>query len=253
MSESTFPFGEPVEAPLLEESEPKDSRKAVFAVAGVVASLVLGAGAFLVLGGGDDDVELGGPPPAPSAAAPVEAEPAPVEVVPVATTEQLGRSPFKVLYTEPKAASAGTTTEGDPSGTGSGATSGPVDAGTASAGGGTGEALPGTTTTTGATGGSTGGSLPDEQPTAPPKFVKVDVVDADANQVAFALVDRTAERPEDRNQTVIVKPGEVFATYFKLLGYGTLKDAGGNDRKCTDLQYGDARLKLCEGESYQVG
>ena len=79
------------------------------------------------------------------------------------------------------------------------------------------------------------------------------MVDPGANQVRFKLIDRAPEKPEDAETVVVVKPGEVFATYFKLIGYGTLLDANNQPRNCTDLLYGDTRLKLCEGESYQLG
>jgi hypothetical protein len=250
MTENSFPFESVAEPPPFEDGDEGGSRKSVLLVGGVVASLVLGAGGFFLLnsGGGEDD-EFAVPARAPQAAAPMEAEPAPVEVIPVATTEQVGRSPFKVLYVEPKAAPAGTTTEGTPTGTATGATSGTVDSGSGDSGG----LVPGSGGAGSKPGSGGAGETVPEQPKTPPKHLTVVAVDAAANQVTFKLVDRAAEKPEDVEQSVVVKPGEIFATYFKLIGYGTMLDANDKPRNCTDLQYGDALLKLCERESYQVG
>jgi hypothetical protein len=103
MSESTFPFGAPAESePFTVEEEGGDNRKPLLLVSGLVGALVLGASAFLFLGGSDADDELAlGVPPAvpPVAAAP--AEPEAVAVIPAASTEQVGRNPFKARYIAP--------------------------------------------------------------------------------------------------------------------------------------------------------
>jgi hypothetical protein len=248
MSESSFPFESSAEAAPPEDTETSPSRKPALLAGGLVASLLLGAGAFLLVGGGGDDEadDLFVPPQSPPVAAPAEAEPAPIEVVPAATTEVIGRNPFKARYVEPKAspAGAGTTAEGAAAGTASGVTSG-TDAPTTTSGGGTGPS-----------GATSGGAAPvdpvPEQPKTPPKYLSLAVVDPVGNQVTFKLVDREAATPEESEQNVVVKPGEIFASYFKLLGYGTMLDANDKPRNCTDLQYGDSLIKLCENESYQT-
>lgn len=103
MSESSFPFEAQAEpAPMSEEGE--SSRKPVMLVGGLVAALVLGAGGFLLLGGGGGEEEdFSVPPRAAQAAAPA-AEPAPIAVIPAASTEVVGRNPFKARYVEPVAA-----------------------------------------------------------------------------------------------------------------------------------------------------
>lgn len=106
MSESTFPFGAPAETEQFSVEEEGDSRKPLLLVGGLVAALVLGAGGFLLLGGGgEDDLALGVPPAVPAAPAPV-AEPEAV-VIPAASTESIGRNPFKARYVAPVVAPAG--------------------------------------------------------------------------------------------------------------------------------------------------
>jgi hypothetical protein len=244
MSESSFPFESSAEAAPPEDTPESPSRKPALLAGGLVTSLLLGAGAFLLIGGGGDDRsdDLFVPPQSPPVAAPAEAEPAPIEVVPAATTEVIGRNPFKARYVEPKASAgdAGTTAEGAAAGTASGVTSGTDGAPTTSGGG----SVPSGTTAS--------GPAPAEQPKTPPKYLSLVVVDPVGNQVTFKLVDREAATPEKSEQTVVVKPGEIFASYFKLLGYGTLLDGNEKPRNCTDLQYGDSLIKLCENESYQT-
>lgn len=108
MSESTFPFGAAADSPALAvDEESSGSRKPLLAVGGLVGALALGAGAFLLLGGSgsDDDLALGVPPSVPPAAAPA-AEPQAVAVIPAASTESIGRNPFKARYIAPVAAPA---------------------------------------------------------------------------------------------------------------------------------------------------
>ncbi len=254
MTENSFPFDQPVDGaagPAVEE--PSERRSPVLLLGGVLGALVLGAGGWFFVTGGDADDEFAAPVTKrpPSVGSPVQPAPEAV-VVPVAATEAVGRNPFKALYVPPSGGSTGapgTTTEGTPAtGTGTGATSG---AGTGTSGG-TSKGAAGGTPTGQAPTAPVEGTTPPEQPKTPPKYLSVQVVDPAANQVTFKLVDRAAAKPEEAEQTVVVKPGEVFATYFKLLGYGTVLDANNNPRNCTDLQYGDALIKLCENESYQV-
>lgn len=247
MSDSSFPFDAPVDATAGMDDDTAGGRNPVVLIGGLVGAMVLAAGGWFLLGGDAAEEDLALPVRAPKAAAPAPADSAAAVIVPAAATQTVGRNPFKALYVAPKAAAApaqgGTTTEGAPTGTsGTGG-----EGATGSTGGAAGAAG-------GSTGGTSGGSKGvAEQPKTPPKYLSVAVVDPNANQVTFKLLDREAAKPEDRDQTVIVKPGEVFATYFKLIGYGTLLDANNNPRNCTDLLYGDTRLKLCEGESYQLG
>jgi hypothetical protein len=113
MSESSFPFeAAPEPEPLLDEVEGGDSRRTLLVAGGLVGALVLGAGAFLLLSGGDDE-ELGSelPQAKPQAEAPA-AEPQEVAVIPVASTETVGRNPFKARYIAPVGAPAtGTSTD----------------------------------------------------------------------------------------------------------------------------------------------
>lgn len=286
MTETTFPFGEPADPAPFEDDGADDgaSRRPVLLVGGLVGALVLGAGAFLFLGSGGsdaDDVELSLVPRSPSAAAPA-AEPEAADIVPAALEQPIGRNPFKAKFVEPVGASA--TDAGVPAGTTTGATSGSTGSGTGSTGSTsttftiTDDGAMGPTGTSGSTGstGSTGSSgsttppiptdppeptdpgdppadpAPDAQPRTPPKQLSLTKVDSDANQLTFEVLNRESKEGEEPRETIIVKPGEVFATYFKLFGYGSLKGADGQLRNCADLLYGDAQLKLCEGESYQA-
>src|SRR5688500_9095016 len=99
------PFGPASEDPTgVVEEEGGDSRKAVFALGGLVA-VALAAGAFFFLGGSPEEEELFVPPAraaAPAAPAP-EAE---VATLPAATNLALGRNPFRALYIQPAAAPA---------------------------------------------------------------------------------------------------------------------------------------------------
>lgn len=108
MSESTFPFGAPAdhEAPAVDEEG--GSRRPLLLVGGLVGALALGASAFLLLGGGgaDDELALGVAPPLPPAATAPEAQPEAVAVIPAASTEAVGRNPFKARYIAPVAAPA---------------------------------------------------------------------------------------------------------------------------------------------------
>lgn len=115
MSESSFPF-EPTDVaePLVDEVEGGDSRKTMLVAGGLAGVLVLGAGAFLLLGGGDDEELSSALPPAePSAEAPA-AEAQEVAIIPVASTETVGRNPFKARYIAPVGAPATSTSTDQP-------------------------------------------------------------------------------------------------------------------------------------------
>jgi hypothetical protein len=248
---TTFPFetATPVEpAEPLDAVDQARSRRPLLVGGGLLGALVLAAGGWFFLHGSSDATSAGArlvvQHHKPAVAAPPAAA-APAAPVPAATTDHVGRNPFKALYVAPAAAAPGTTTS--TTGTASGATSGTTST-APKAGSTTSTTSTSTTSTTKPT-----SATPSPQPSTPPKYLTVKVVDPTANQVTFTLVDRTVSDPAKAQQNVVVKPGEVFATYFKLLGYGTVLDAGGQPRNCTDLQYGENRLKLCQGESYQVG
>lgn len=104
------PFHATVEpAPYTEAVEETGGRRNVIAL-GAVAAVALGAGAFFFLGGSGEEVEELTPVArAPRAAAPA-VSPAPARKLPVTTNVSLGRNPFRALYVQPAAASAGMTT-----------------------------------------------------------------------------------------------------------------------------------------------
>lgn len=109
MSESTFPFGAAAETePALDEAPEAESRKPLIAVGALVAALVLGAGGFLLLNGGDDAEELALTIPKRPDAAATAAAPEAIAVIPAASTDAVGRNPFKARYIEPVAAAAPT-------------------------------------------------------------------------------------------------------------------------------------------------
>lgn len=102
---SPYPFGEP--GPVDQPSEATEAtatdRRRVLLLAGLGA-VVLGAGAYLLLGGSaeEETYDVALPAPRSSAAAPV---PSPLPTVPQVSAVQLGRNPFKALYVAPAAAS----------------------------------------------------------------------------------------------------------------------------------------------------
>ena len=104
------PFSAQEEAPqyVAEESEDSAGSRRNLVALGALAAVALGAGAFLFLGGGEDDVEEFVPAArAPGAAAPAAVAP-PAVKLPAATKLSLGRNPFRALYVQPAAASSGT-------------------------------------------------------------------------------------------------------------------------------------------------
>ena len=109
MSESTFPFGgtdEP-EAVAVDTQDEDGGRKPLLVIGGLVGALALGAGAFVLLGGGGaDDAELDLAVPtrsAPDAAAPQQEA---VAIIPAASADAVGRNPFKARYIAPVEAPA---------------------------------------------------------------------------------------------------------------------------------------------------
>lgn len=103
---SEFPFGSAAE-PAQEaeaEAEPASRTRKLVALGGL-AAVALGAGAFFLLGGSDaPEQELGAAAPGPAATAPAPA--ASPAALPVASTVELGRNPFKALYVQPAVAPA---------------------------------------------------------------------------------------------------------------------------------------------------
>ncbi len=105
------PFSAAVEeapAPVeVAEDESTGSRKTVLMV-GTLAAVVVGAGAYLFLGGGGEEVEEYTPAArAPRAAA---VAPASAAKLPVTTKVALGRNPFRALYVAPAAGAAASST-----------------------------------------------------------------------------------------------------------------------------------------------
>ena len=104
------PFSAAEEAPeyLPEQSEESASSRKPVVLVGALAAVLVGAGAFLFLGGGGDDTEeFTAVAKAPRAAAPAASvATGPVVKLPVSSKLTLGRNPFRALYVEPVAAPA---------------------------------------------------------------------------------------------------------------------------------------------------
>ena len=84
--------------------ESSDGKRTLLLLGGLAVA-ALGAGSFFFLGGGDSEEEFTPIKRAPRAAAAVPSA-APVTTLPVASTQTLGRNPFRALYVEPAAAPA---------------------------------------------------------------------------------------------------------------------------------------------------
>lgn len=244
MSE-TFPFGTAVSeppapappegTPVEPEDEPRSRRTLVLALA-LVAALVVGAAAWLLLSGGDEE-------PAPVAAprtdtAPVE-EPVAPETAPEPPVLDAGapvRDPFAPLVAAEPEGAAGETA-GDPAPAAPEGPSGPAG-GAGDQGGNT---VPGTGSP--ATGGSTsggsstgGGAGKDTPPAATVRTLEVVDVAAGMRH-ARVTVDGRA---------YTVAPREGFASGFYLRGLW--------DGKCGVFRYdGGTFFDLCEGQSREVG
>ena len=224
------PFGAAAEgcpaAPEATEADPGKRRNVV--LGGVLAVAVLGAGAYLFLGGGgEEDVAFEGSAVVrtPRAAASPAASPA-VVTLPVSSKVALGRNPFRALYVQPATAVAG-----------------PVAAPAAASGGSTAATGTGTTTTpvlivdsgTSTPAGS-GGSAPQQPAPAP-------VQPAPAAQSTVALKDVAAGKDgANPNGTFVYDgkevsgaPGDVMAG--RLLVLSLQQDATGS--WFANLQLGD--------------
>ena len=107
MSQDTFPFAPGEEAAPFEDGDSDRNKKALLAAGGVIA-LLLGAGAYFLLGsGGEAEDEAFVPVKrAPRAVAAAPVPKAAAKKLPVAYKEQLGRDPFRALYVVPAAAPA---------------------------------------------------------------------------------------------------------------------------------------------------
>ena len=62
------------------------------------------------------------------------------------------------------------------------------------------------------------------------------------NRVVFRVTARGAAQAQEYR----VKPGQRFATHFRLVAYGSRKS-----RDCATLLYGDLPLSMCEGDTFQ--
>lgn len=115
MTDSSFPFEQAEPAPV-EDDAASGGRKHLVVLGSVVGALVLAGGGYFLLGsGGEAEEDFSVPTGQTLAAPPVQAQPAHVEVVPAASSEVLGRNPFKVLYSDTSgggAAAGGTATAG---------------------------------------------------------------------------------------------------------------------------------------------
>jgi hypothetical protein len=187
------PFGPPADpaesapAPVVEAEEKSGNKKAVLGL-GALAAVVLGAGAFLFLGGsGDeelDDFTL--PPRKPAAAAPAPSA-TPAAKLPAVAKVALGRNPFRALYIQPAAAPAVPETP-------TGAAPAPADPGAVAPA--TGGTAPGTGT-------------PAQEPTAKEyKLVLLRVFGEGADQSAVFSID-------GKQQTA--KVGTTFGAHAEIL------------------------------------
>lgn len=238
MSDSSFPFDQPAGAPVVDGGEEPGRSKAPLLLAGGLV-VALGAGAYVLLGGSGSEGDaftaapLTGAKPAAAAPAPAEAPPA-LEVVPVASDEQVGRNPFKARYVAPKqaavvtTASSATTTSGTAPGTASGTTSGGT----------------GTTSGSGSSAGTGAAS-----PTSLASTKSVSLVDVDDAGVATFVVTSSND---DTPTPAVVAPGEVFASYFRYINHRTSVGPDDAPRECAKVLVGDALIELCQNDSYEV-
>lgn len=228
-------MSESYEAPAADEQAPfavddertGPDRRLVF---GGLGAVVLAAGAFFFLTGGDDEA-FAPIARAPRPAAPAAAAPAPQVKVPVKYAEQLGRDPFKALYVQ-TVAQAPPTVDLTTGGAGAPAVPAPPVTGTQPGAG----AQPGTGTQPG-TGGQPGTGA---QPTAPKpaesakpapasqqtlRLLSVDYVDG--KKVATFLIDGksriTATQGStilEKVQVVLLRPDREPGTWFATLKVG---------------------------------
>ena len=211
MSESTFPF-DAGQQPLAVDEAPASNRNVLIA-GGLAAALLLGAAGYFLLGigGGSHDTALGVTPVLPRHAVTktVAVRPAvakPVVKVPLASTEHLGRNPFKALYVQPVAAVAPASTGTSGTTTGSNGSTGTTGTTTGSTG------TTGTSGTTGTPGTTTSATAP----------------------YALSLTTISKPSPETRfftfnvaGKSVTVIPAQRFGTYGELIVLAYTKNAAG--------------------------
>jgi hypothetical protein len=220
MSQDTFPFAPGEGAAPFDDGDGDRNKRAVLVAGGVVAALVLGAGAYLFLGGSGDAEEEAFVPtrraPRPVAAAPKA--PAKPAKLPVAYKEQIGRDPFKALYVVPVAAA-------------------PAAAPVAAA--------PVTPTTTTTTTSGTGTSTTTVTPTTKRYTLKLVSISKPSPEVRFTtwLVD-------GEKKTVL--PAQRFGKYGELVVLAFSKNEQGVVDKAI-LQVGDdSPMEVAVGESNSV-
>jgi hypothetical protein len=219
MSQDTFPFAPGEESPLAFDDGDGGRNKKALIAGGAVVALVLGAGAYLFLGGSSDTGETAFAPvkraPRTLAAAPKAAAKPAAKKLPVAYKEQIGRDPFRALYVVPVAAVA------------------PAAPG----------AAPITPTTSGTTAGSTGTT-----PSAPL-----------AKRYTVKLVSISKPSPEVRffswavdGQKVNVIPGQRFGKYGELVVLAYTRNAAGAATGAVIQVGDDSPMEVKVGESVSV-
>ncbi|MCU1673716.1 MAG: hypothetical protein JWN77_1829 [Frankiales bacterium] len=218
MSQDTFPF-EADHDPIAHDDGADANRTKLVVAGGAVAALVLGAGAYLFLGGGGDTEEAAFVPikraPRPVAAAPKAVTPA--KKLPTAYKEQIGRDPFKALYVVPVAAPAAAAPPAAPA------------------------AL--TTTTTGST--TTGTGTTPVAPVTKRYTLKLVSISKPSPEVRF-----TTWTVDGEKKTVL--PAQRFGKYGELVVLAFSKNAQGVVDKAV-LQVGDdSPIEVKVGESNSV-
>ena len=232
MSQDTFPFATGEDTGQYDVADAGNKKKLM--IAGLaVAALVLGAGYFLMGGGGSDSADEfipRAPRVAKAAVVPQVAAKTTAKKLPVAYQDQIGRDPFKALYVVPVAAPA--------------VAAAPAAATTSTSSGGSAT----TTTSTGDTASTTA-----TQPSAPPACVC-------ATRYALKLVSiaqTTSEEPRfttwsvDGQKTTVL-PAQRFGKYGELVVLAFSKNAKGAVDKAI-LQVGDdSPIEVAVGESNNV-
>ena len=234
MSQDTFPFATGEDTGQYADADAGNKKKLMIA-GGAVAALVLGAGVFLMGGGGSeagDEFIPRAPRVAKAAAAPQTAVKTAVKKLPVAYEEQIGRDPFKALYVVPVAAPAAAAAPGVATTTTSSASGGSAS----------------TTTSDGDTASTTA-----TQASAAPSCVC-------ATRYALKLVSisqTSAEEPRfttwsvDGQKTTVL-PAQRFGKYGELVVLAFSKNAKGAVDKAI-LQVGDdSPIEVAVGESNNV-
>jgi hypothetical protein len=240
MTESSFPFDQPAEPLGMDQGHEDGGRDGRLVLVGAVAAVALAGAGFVLLGGGGDvEEELAAAPVRPRAAA-TAAAPAPLEIVPVAATDVVGRNPFKARYVAPAVAPASTTGTPGPATVQAPALNGGF---TMSPDGSGGVVVrpqtPTATTTTPPSAGSTGG-------VAAPASSEVGLVrgeQKDGVLVAVFTVD---------GQPTTVKVGETFGSRKQVL-LVSVHEGPGAGQWTAVLRVGDAPPKdVVSGEKIHV-